>query len=138
MNASPLLMGLFNAALTLAAVMVAITFSLPHGWSGWQRLQQSGRETQAAVVSCDGGGKHRSMSFTYTVDARSYQGSGSGCLAAGSEVAIVYLPDDPSISATKRSQNLVKWLFAMGFGVAALSGFTGSWAARKRLAMRQR
>jgi hypothetical protein len=132
MNMPPLLMGLFQAALTFAVVLLAITFSLPHGWSGWQRLQQSGRQMQATIVSCQGSGKHRSMSYTYTVDAHPYTGTGAGCQGIGSEVALVYLPDDPSVSALQYSQDMVKWLLALALVMTGVSGFAASWVANRR------
>jgi hypothetical protein len=133
---TPLQAGLLKALIGFISVVTLFATTLPQGWNGWYRLSQSGTTGLASVVSCEQVGRHQRMAYEYTVNFRQFTGHGMGCdPGPGGTVAIVYVPTEPSVSASAFDQEKMKWAPLIALGFPALLGVAGYWLAARRLRM---
>jgi len=133
MNSNPLLVGLFNFALAMIAVVGLSSKGMPYGWNGLHHLMSSGVSAEATVTDCFALGKHQGSYFTYVVGGTNYEGKTAGCdPGPGGRLAIVYVQDDPAMAASQT--DLARWKTGITFGffAAFVIGVLTCWRANRR------
>ena len=111
-------------AIALLAILIGTAFK-ERGWDSYLRLIQAGSNCEAVITKTQPQNSCLAE-YTFSVDGRSYSGSGPDCtVRVGQKVIITYLVADPSSSclghAGERLANeVVSYLFG-GLSFAPLS-----------------